>query len=276
MTKRDPRRRAPNSSERKIEAVSIAADLVDFLAEQEGAAGVQQAADALQITKSRASRHLTNLETLGLVTRSSVRQGYTLGWRALRWGYIASARMNFSELFAEPLETLKEQVSRTVLLCSPAKGDAIVMDSKPADNPIRIDVQIGLILSLPYSPSALVSFAFMPREERKAMMQHLIARDPDFRVLDDKRLHEDVIKLQQCYYCWAENKYNVGYGAIAGPVFDKEERLAAIVTVVLPSDELKDSGPPETMLQALIDACATCSHILGSNIRFPPVSSEDG
>lgn len=269
MANRDPRRRAPQSVPPRIEAVATAAQIVDFLAERGELTGVQQTADALSMTKSRASRHLANLESLGLVTRSSVRKGYTLGWRVLRWGFMASAHVKFIERLSQPIDDLSKTINRTVLLCRPANGDAMVIYSRPADASIRIDVEVGLMLSLPYSPSAIVAYAFMPREERAEMLEHLRKREDAFRVDDEALLQKHVMTLQQKYYCWAENKYDVGYGAIAAPIFDKEEQLAAVLTIVLPSAELQGLGPDPHLTNALMDASLACSQILGSSIRFP-------
>ena len=277
MVDRDPRRQAPQSGAPKIEAVAAATSIIDLLAEHDGSASVQNVADTLGITKSRASRHLANLEMLGIVSRVPTGRGYQLGWRVLRWGQIAAPRYNLSQILDTPLRTLGEESRRTLLLCAPAGADAIVLQClPPVSAAIRIEVNVGLVMSLPYSPSARISFAFQPREQRENLLRHLKQRAPDFRIDDEDRFRLQIAAIQRDYFCWDRNKYNVGYGAIAAPVFDQDEMLAGIVTVVMPSEELLDDKPPTALVRQLLNCCEHASKLLRSRVNFPVVAERSG
>lgn len=269
MTKRDPRRRAPQSSQTKIETVATAAAIIDFIAECGEPVGVLQVSQVLEITKSRASRHLSNLETLGLVTRIPNGRRYQLGWRAMRWGHIASTHMDISTILSEPLQKLNEKTKKTVLICGPANGEAIVLKCLKARTDITIDVKVGLILTLPHSPSARVCYAFQPPEQRTRLLQLFKQREDGFRIEDEDKFKRLTIAVQKNYYCWDSNKYNIGYGAIAAPIFNQHETLAGIITLMLPSDLLDQAHAPQNMIDDLLSCCEDCSHILGSHIKFP-------
>ncbi len=275
MPSRDPRRQAPQSRAPKIEAVAAATAIIDLLAECDGSASVQMVADTLEITKSRASRHLANLELLGIVSRVSTGRGYQLGWRVLRWGQIASSRYDLSQLLDGPLRKLGDDTDQTVLLCAPAGADAIVLQCLPrASAVIRIEVNEGLVMSLPHSPSARIAFAFQPREQRDLLLQHLKQRETDFRIDDEDRFRGQVAAIQRDYFCWDRDKYNVGYGAISAPVFNQDERLAGIITLVMPSGELAGDVPPASYVRQLLDCCSQGSRLLGSRIRYPHYGEE--
>lgn len=274
MDERDLRRRAPQSATAKIEAVATASAIIDFLAESEDPVGVQRAATVLGMTKSRASRHFANLESLGLVMRNPNGRGFQLGWRVMRWGQIASTRLDFARLLEQPLQQLGERIDRTVLLCAPAGGDAIVVKCLPGDASIRIDVKVGLVLGLPHSPTARVCYAFQSREIRQAQLAHLKAREPDFRVENESEFMHQVADIQRNYICWDRNKYNFGYGAIAAPIFNEEAELVGAVTLILPSAELDESLP--ALARELLLCCEQSSRLLGSRIRFPTWSDRSG
>ena len=269
MSLRDQRRQAPSSAAPTIEAVAAASSIIDFLAENASPIGVQQVATALGMTKSRASRHLSNLETLGIVARVPPGRAYQLGWRVLRWGHLASARFGLVERVGHALETLKNRLGLTVLLCASTGGDAVVLQCYPASTAIRIEVEKGLVLSLPHSPSARVSFAFQPRERRHQLLEHLHAREQGFRIEDDAEFSEQIVAIQHSYYCWTRDKYDIGHGAVAAPIFDREEALAGVVTIMLPTNQNGERGPPEDVVVALLAACEQCSRLLHSNMRFP-------
>lgn len=274
MPDRDPRRRAPQSEPPKIEAVAAATAIIDLLAEHEGSASVQKVADMLGLTKSRASRHLANLELLGIGSRVPAGRGYQLGWRVLRWGQIAATRYDLSQILDAPLNKLGARTGQTVLLCAPAGADAIVLQClPPAAAAIRIEVNVGLVMTLPHSPSARISFAFQPREQRDILLEHLKQREPEFRIDDEERFRGQIAAIQRDYYCWDRNKYNVGYGAIAAPIFDRDEMLAGIVTLVMASEELKNDRPPAALVRELIDCCAASSKLLRSRMRFPEIAA---
>ncbi len=265
---RDPRRQAPTAGLGKIEAVATATAIIDFLAERGSKVGVQDVATMLGITKSRASRHLANLEQLGLVGRQGSR-GYELGWRLVRWGHIAAARLDLVAMLDDYLVALGREVGLTVLLCTDAGGDAVVVRSIPAPHAIHIDVKPGLVLTLPHSPSARIAFAFQSRERREKLLGHLCARETDFRIADRQEFMRQIADIQQHYVCWTRDKFNLGHGAVAAPVFDQDEELRAVVTVMIPSSELGENGPPRRLIEALLRCCASCSQRLNSRFHFP-------
>ncbi|MDZ3832851.1 MAG: IclR family transcriptional regulator [Sphingopyxis sp.] len=267
MDTRDVRRRAPQATSAKIEAVATASAIIDFLAESEQPVGVQHTAATLGMTKSRASRHLANLESLGLVMRNPSGRGFQLGWRVMRWGQIASARLDFAKTLEEPLQQLGARINRTVLLCAPAGGDAIVVNCIPAQSAIRIDVKIGLVLSLPHSPTARVCYAFQQREQRQAQLAELQAREPDFRVENEAQFMRQVADIQRNYYCWDRDKYGLGYAAIAAPVFNQNAELVAAIAIMLPTSELDTSLGEHT--RELLLSAEKCSRLLRSRMKYP-------
>lgn len=267
MTDRDLRRRAPDTTA-SIATVATAAWILDFLAESERPIGVQEMAETLGMTKSRVSRHLSNLEMLGLVARGSAGRGFQLGWRIGRWGQIAAGRMQLPELLRGPLEELNASSGCTVLLCTVAGGDAVVMSCLPARAAMRIDVQPGLMLNLPESPTARVCFAFQPRERRRELLDHAESRGDNFRIDDRETFEREIAGVQARHYSWGVNKFGIGHSALAAPIFDRDTIVAA-VTVMLASDAMAP-GPPEPWLVESLLACAQrCSHALGSRHIYP-------
>lgn len=249
--------------------VATASSIIDFLAESATPVGVQQVATILGISKSRASRHLANLEKLGIVSRGMTGRGFQLGWRVMRWGHLAGGRSSLPDLISDPLEALNAHLGSTVLLCAATGGDAVVLRCLPARSAIRIEVETGLVLSLPHSPSARVAFAFQPRERRVELLEHLRAREAGFRIEDDERFGRQIAAIQRDYYCWTRDKYDLGHGAVAAPVFDGDEALAGVVTVMLSSDDLAGPAPKRSVITALLECCERCSRLLRSHIRFP-------
>lgn len=265
---RDLRRQSPTEGLGKIEAVATATAIIDLLAERGGKVSVQDVATMLGLTKSRASRHLSNLEQLGLVQLQGSR-GYELGWRLMRWGHIAASRFDLGAILDEHLVVLCNELELTVLLATSAGGDAVVLRSVPAPHAIHIDVKPGLVLSLPHSPTARIVFAFQSRERREELLDHLCARESNFRVADRAVFIRQIADIQRHYVCWTRDKFNLGHGAVAAPVFDRDHRLCAVITVMLPSSMLGDDGPPRRVIRALIDCCRQSSLRLNSRFHFP-------
>ncbi len=269
MRLRDRRRQAPSDPTAKIEGVATASAIIDFLAESEPPVGVQQVATVLGITKSRASRHLANLERLGVVSRNPAGRGYRLGWRVIRWGQIAASRQDLVGLLDGPLQRLNRELGQTILLCGPAGGDAVVMKCIPARSAIRIEVKVGLVLGIPHSPSARVVFAFQPKDKRDLLMTAVRRREEEFRLKDERTFEQQIAAIQRDFYCWTRDKFDLGHGAIAAPVFDQNEELAAVVTVVAPSAEFSAREPPFRMVRPLLEICGECSRLLHSRVNFP-------
>jgi DNA-binding IclR family transcriptional regulator len=269
MRLRDRRRQAPSDPTAKIEGVAMASAIIDFLAESELPVGVQQVANVLGITKSRASRHLANLQTLGVVSRNPAGRGYRLGWRVIRWGQIAASQQDLIGLLDSSLQRLNRDMGQTILLCGPAGGDAVVMKCFPAQSAIRIEVKVGLVLNIPHSPSARIVFAFQSKEKREHLLTTLRRREEEFRVKDERTFEQQIAAIQRNFYCWTRDKFDLGHGAIAAPVFDQNEGLAAVITIVAPSLEFSGREPPIRMVRSLLECCEECSRRLHSRVRFP-------
>lgn len=271
LTERDLRHQAPTVGLGKIEAVATAAAIVDLLAERETKVGVQDVANWLGLTKSRASRHLANLEQLGIVARSDGGRGYELGWRLVRWGGIAARRSSIGEMLHEQLAELAHELELTVLLSTEAGGDAIVVKCVSAPQAIHIDVRPGSVLSLPHSPTARVVFAFQSRERRAELLRQLSVREETFRVENSAEFVATVAVIQQSYYCWTRDKFDIGHGAVAAPVFDGDEHLAAVITVMIPSERLQNGGPPAPLVRSLLRSSEHCGRRLKSRLRLPGI-----
>lgn len=268
---RDRRRRAPSSPGAKIEAVATASAIVDFLAESNAPVGVQRVAAVLGMTKSRASRHLANLESLGIVGRRASGRGYYLGWRAVRWGQLAAAQYRMSAELTVPIQQLNSLTRRTVLLSTPAGCDVIVSECFSAHSSVKKHVEPGIVLSLPQSPSALVAFAHYSPSRRAVLWDELQRRDLDYRVADTTEFRRQLAAIRARFYCWIADKYDLGSGAVAAPVFGSSEGLAAVLTVLLPSSELQRPAPPTTVLKALLTCSAECSRLLHSRTAWKQV-----
>jgi DNA-binding IclR family transcriptional regulator len=265
---RDRRRRAPLSPGAKIEAVATASAIVDFLAESTGPVGVQRVAAVLGMTKSRASRHLANLESLGLVGRKASGRGYHLGWRAMRWGQLAAGLHRMNDALAVPIQHINSLTQRSVLLCTPAGCDVIVSKCFSAHSVVKKHVEPGLVLCLPQSPSALVAFAWHSPLKRAVLLDELERRDPDYRVEDMTEFRRQLASIRTRFYCWTADKYDLGCGAVAAPVFGAGEELAAVLTLMLPSSKLDRSAPPAAILKSLLTCGAVCSRSLHSRTAW--------
>lgn len=267
MESRDLRRQAPDS-QASIATVATATRILDFLAESERPIGVQEMALTLAMTKSRVSRHMSNLEMLGLVARGTGGRGFQLGWRIGRWGQIAAGRMQLPDLLRAPLDRLNEESGCTVLLCAVAGADAVVVQCLPARAAMRIDVQPGLMLNLPESPTARVCFAFQERERRHELLDHAEARGDNFRIADRDALEREVAAVQARHFSWGENKFGIGHSALAAPVFDRDTIVAA-VTIMLASDATGSGPPAPYLVEGLLTCAQRCSRLLGSRHIYP-------
>jgi DNA-binding IclR family transcriptional regulator len=276
MRLRDRRRQAPSDPTAKIEGVATASSIIDFLAESELPVGVQQVASVLGITKSRASRHLANLERLGVVSRNPTGRGYRLGWRVIRWGQIAASRQDLIGLLDGPLQRLNRELGQTILLCGPAGGDAVVMKCIPAQSAIRIEVKVGLVLGIPHSPSARVVFAFQPKDKREQLLTTMRRREEVFRLKDERTFKQQIAAIERNFYCWTRDKFDLGHGAVAAPVFDQNEELAAVITVLGSSAEFSGREPPIRLVRSLLECCEECSRRLHSRVNFPRLAQRRG
>jgi DNA-binding IclR family transcriptional regulator len=246
-----------------IRTIHVATRILVALAEYRDPVRVTDLARKLGMTMPTVSRHLSTWRELGFVDKPEGQETYRLGTKLFTLGQ-AAAEQNTHVSIAYPFLTqLREQVQETTIFATRSHEHAMVLVCLDSGKPTTIVVRPGTTVSLPYSPSARVLWAFSP--EAEASLDEAARR---FDYSEQSRFSPEIFKRKVKFALANFYDYEVevrrdGLGSIACPIFEHTNQVVATVGLLMPSSAIGDP-PPKALVQSLKDCAAQISAALGS------------
>ncbi|MGH9917418.1 MAG: IclR family transcriptional regulator [Nitrososphaerales archaeon] len=251
-----------------IRTIHVATRILVALAEYRDPVRVTDLARKLGMTMPTVSRHLSTWRELGFVDKPEGRETYRLGTKLFSLGQ-AAAEQNTHVSIAYPFLTeLRKQVQETTVFATRSQDHAMVLLCLDSGRPTTVVVRPGTTVSLPYSPSARVLWAFGPGAE--ASLDEA-ARHFDYS--EQSGFSPEVFKRKVRFALTNFYDYEVevgrdSLGSIACPIFEHTNEVVATVGFLMPSNAI-GNPPPKRLVQSLKDCAAKISAALGSTAWRP-------
>lgn len=261
------------STQVEIQALAVAAQILDLLAEQGREVSVAEIARVLDMTPPRAWRYINSLEALGMVETRGRGRGYSLGWKLIQLGFRAAERANLNEVAFGPLATLRDTLRETVYLAVPyADGASVVMSLHGGDGTqVSLHVAPGAYFRAHSTASGRVLLAFSSEERiRQVLSQKLSSEGPD-PITDPRKLERRLRQIRERFYDTAETEGarrttgTVFAHGLSVPVFDHTRRAVAVVGI-LTGIRGVEAITADHILKPVQQCAAQISRALGSTI----------
>jgi len=235
-----------------VRTVVVAARVLDALGSMRGPVRLADLARSLKMTLPRISRHVATLRSLEFIEKAEPTEAYRLGTKLFVLGQIALEQNALAHVCEAHLVRLRDQVHRTVILCTRSGNSGVVLVCIPSHESPTIIVRPGSCLELPASPCARILYTFR-EDTAEARSQST-----------DLYLEERVNFILANYFDYEPDTRNTGIGSVAAPVFDHEDRLVGVVAIVMPTTALA-GGPEPVMIKAVTECSARISSAIGSS-----------
>jgi DNA-binding IclR family transcriptional regulator len=241
-----------------VASVARALTLLDELCESEQGLGVNELARRIGVSPSTASRLLGTLESAGMVQRDG--QGpFRLGLALVTLADRVLSRLDLRTLARPVLVELMERTGETATLSVPGEREAITVDSVPSRSSVVSMARLGRPSVAHATAVGKVMLAFgggpLPRERDLRPLT-------DRTITDRARLADEVLDVRRRGYGTVFGEREVDVNAIAAPVIDRDNRLAAILGLQGPANRVED---PAALLASLIEGVGTLTRALGGS-----------
>lgn len=244
-------------TQRTVGSVARALRLLEELRDSDEGLGVNELARRIEVNASTASRLLGTLEAAGMVQRNPGGGPYRLGLALVTLAERVISRLDVQALARPLLADLMQRTGETATLSLPGEREAITVDSVPSRSSVVSMARLGRPSVLHATAVGKVMLAFgggpLPRE------RDLIALTPH-TITDRADLASEVRAVRERGYGTVFGEREVDVNAIAAPVWDRTERLAAIIGLQAPASRLQD---PAAVLEPLLEAAAVLTRALG-------------
>jgi DNA-binding IclR family transcriptional regulator len=230
---------------RTIQSVDRAAELLKAVANARQPLTVAELASECGLNRSTAWRLLATLDAHGLVERDPATQRYSLGYAIVQ---IAAAGDHTALVRrAHPvLQMLANETGETVNLAVAQRFNLVYVHQVEAPK-IMSPNWLGRALALHATSTGKAFLAWLPKEERDALLPRKLERFTDTTIVDRKKLEAELDDVRANGYsvCVGELEQTL-YGASAA-ILSEQDRPFAIVSVWgpqhrLPAERLSEIG----------------------------------
>jgi DNA-binding IclR family transcriptional regulator len=217
------------SRAKTIQSVDRAAALIKAIADSPHSPTVNELATACGLNRSTTWRLLATLDSHGLIERDPISQRYSLGYAFLR--IAAGADVDPLVRRGRPvLERLADETGEAANLAVARRFSLVYVDQ--VDPPhVMAPNWFGRTVPLHATSTGKAYLAFLPQEERDAVLPRRLERYTATTVTDRRKLGEELAAVRRDGFaiCFGELEESL-FGASA-PVLSEQGRPVAVVSV---------------------------------------------
>jgi DNA-binding IclR family transcriptional regulator len=217
---------------------------------------------ATRLNKATAYRMLAALEKEGLIARPGDGEAYRLGSEAIALGGRALRATTLHAASHHELETLAQVTGETATV-EALIGDAIViLDEVISPRLLGAMPSVGTRWAVHATSTGKAILAHMPAVDLEGLLERPLTRFTPHTLTTAAALKYQIAQVQRQGYATVCDELEVGYAAVAAPIFDHQSRVLAAICVGGPTVRLSPARLAELAIPAQ-QAAARSSARLG-------------
>lgn len=216
----------------------------------------------LDLPKSTVSRLLQTLLNEGYVKKNNETQKYSLGTKVLT---LYSALMANIEVVKEAhpiLETLAKDTSESIQLAQRENSYVIYTDQIKSNYPVQIYSHVGLMNPIHCTSSGKILLAYEDEKIIDEILEMDLVKYTTSTITNPKILKEELKKIKNDGYSFAQNEFIDGIISIAAPVRDYTNKVIAAISLVGPVQRINEEKVPR-YINKVIEAARQISMQMG-------------
>ena len=201
--------------------------------------GIRELATAIDLPRSAVHRILHEMARLGLLAPGSVRGQFRLGPELTRLAVLLADHLDVRRLARPILESTMRQTGETVILAlyAPSRRQFWAVDAAESSHPIRyIWESLRVWSDLHVGSSGKGILAFLPEEEREAILEQLPDPVPGLRPVAKDQLRAELAEARRRGYVVSRGERFAGAIGVSAPVRDATGRVIGDVIISWPDN----------------------------------------
>jgi IclR family acetate operon transcriptional repressor len=211
-------------------------------------------ANKLGEPKAKMHRHLSTLKHLGFVDQDSKTETYRLGLKLVHIGQAATDQFDLRRLAEPYMARLRDVTHQTVVLSTPANGDAIIGAVVDSPNMVTISVRLGYRLPSCASAQGRLALAFAPASLQQRILSRKLQMFTPRTLTDPAKLRERLVAIRKQLYEISMDETMLGISALAAPILNFDNELVGSIAVVGTTQYVHEPVDPQQL--QLLRACA--------------------
>ncbi|QCI67259.1 IclR family transcriptional regulator [Phreatobacter stygius] len=250
------------SSGNGVQAVLLALQTLEFIAQAQRAVGVTELTRAFGTTKSRIYRHLQTLVSAGYLIQETETERYRVSARLMALGQAVSEGYELAGAARTMMRTLRDKLGHPVVLSLPEPDGVRILSLIPGRSNIEIGVKPGSMLEFHSSAQGKLALAYGDDVTCQRVLRSKLAQSTPDTMTDPQALKAEIERTLARGWAVAPNEALIGLNALAAPVFDALGAFAGSLAIV---DSIQHIGaePTAEQIDSVVEAAARISADLG-------------
>ena len=236
-----------------IQSVVITGQIIEALAAAGQPMRLTALASQLGEPKAKMHRHLSTLKHLGFVDQDAKTETYRLGLKLVYIGQSAIDQFDLRRLAEPYMSRLRDLTRQTVVLSTPANGDAIINAVVESPNLVTISVRLGYRLSAHASAQGRLNLAFAPAAVQQRILARKLQAFTPRTLVDPAMMRERLTKIRQELFDVSMDETLLGISAVAAPILNFDNELVGAIAIVGTTQDVHEPVDPEQL--KLLRAC---------------------
>lgn len=201
--------------------------------------GVRELAKKTGYNKSTTYRLLSTLETLGALQKND-EDKYLLGLKLFELGNLVSIHKALRKQSRLPLEQIASEIKETVHFGVLDKNQVLYLNKTESPQGLKVSTQIGSYQKAYCTAIGKVLLAFSSEEKiTKYIEETTLEFCTENTITNASVLLKELNKIKQQGYALDMEELELGLICIAIPVFNKQNKIIASISVSGPSSRFK-------------------------------------
>jgi DNA-binding IclR family transcriptional regulator len=210
-----------------IQSIEVGMEILKKVAEANQPVTITELAALCETSKSKLHRYLISFVRTGMLQKDSDAK-YILGTEILRLGLKASHNLNTVDLAQPHLLQLKERFDETVALAMWGENGPFFVSWEESKGPVNIGIKIGSHVRVTDSAAGVVFSSYLPKELTRMKIEEELSTSVSSIDEFEKKLEF----VRENKYSYVVETIISGINAIAAPIFDRNHKVVAALTVI--------------------------------------------
>jgi IclR family KDG regulon transcriptional repressor len=236
-----------------IQSVVITGQIIEALAAAGQPMRLTALASQLGEPKAKMHRHLSTLKHLGFVDQDAKTETYRLGLKLVYIGQSAIDQFDLRRLAEPYMSRLRDLTRQTIVLSTPANGDAIINAVVESPNLVTISVRLGYRLPAHASAQGRLNLAFAPAAVQQRILARKLQAFTPRTLVDPAMMRERLTQIRQELFDVSMDETLLGISAVAAPILNFDNELVGAIAIVGTTQDVHEPVDPEQL--KLLRAC---------------------
>jgi len=179
------------------------------------------------------------LVNTGYLLRDEITRRFHLSRKLLVVGYAAMNEVNLSETSLDVMRELRDELHETVMLCTLAGNDVIVLDQVLGLHPFKFTVEVGSRVNLHTSAPGKALLAFLPAFELNPILEKInYVKYNDNTIIDPVKYKAELNKVRIQGFSLDNAEELAGVHCIGAVILDQTNYPVASIAITGPANRI--------------------------------------